>query len=496
MLFVLFISIYTTRVVLKELGIVDYGIYNVVCGFVSMFNFFNTTMSSCTQRFYSFELGKGAEGDINKIYRTSIIIQLIIVILLLAILETVGLWYVNYKMVIPPDRLVSANWIFQFAILSLVFVVIQVPFSAAIIAYERMDYYAIVSVIDAVLKLIIVLLLPLFNGDKLIYYGFLLVAVSLLNIILYFVYSKRNFRNLHFSLIFHKDSLGSVTSFTGWTLLEMFAWMTQGQGVNMVMNVFLGVSVNAARGVAMQMQNAIHGFCNNLVTAFRPQIIESYAQGNYNRTRNLMYGMAKVMFLFYFIISTPFVIEMDYVLKLWLGDNVPEYTSIFSVLMLVSMYPRNFVTCFSQIVEATGIVRQYHIWSTLVILIMLPSSYVLLKLGFSAPSIYWLNIIVCILLFFVCAFLLKKVFTFSVGVFCRKVLFPCILIASITSFLLLIEKLILNEGLFKFLFICLSNLFATAFLSYHIVLNANEKSLIIKVIKKIIGNKNVISFKK
>ena len=241
------ISLYTTRVILNVLGVVDFGIYNVVCGFVSLFSFLNTTMSNGIQRFYNYEAGKNGIDSVTKVYQTAFLIQLMLVLLILIIIEPLGIWYINNKMVIPEDRLFAANWVFQFSLLSLIFLVMQVPFSAAVMAHEKMDYYASVGILDAFLKLLIVIILPYWGGSaNLIIYGLLIFCVSVINLLLYSVYALKNFKELKLSKIFHKDLFKSIFKFTGWNLVEMFAWTTQGQGVNMVINLFCGPVVNAA----------------------------------------------------------------------------------------------------------------------------------------------------------------------------------------------------------------------------------------------------------
>ena len=226
------ISLYTTRVVLNVLGIVDFGIYNVVCGFVAMFSFLNTTMSNGIQRFYNYEAGKNGLESVTKVYQTALLIQFLLVIGIVFIVEPLGIWYINNKMVLPEERLFAANWVFQCSLLSLVFLVIQVPFSAAVMAHEKMDYYASVGILDAFLKLVIVIVLPFLGGDGLIIYGILLFSVSVINLLLYSIYALKNFPELKLKKIFHKNLFYRIFKFSGWNLVEMFAWTTQIQGVN------------------------------------------------------------------------------------------------------------------------------------------------------------------------------------------------------------------------------------------------------------------------
>ncbi len=484
MVIVLLVSIYTTRVVLSALGVDDFGIYNVVCGFVSMFSFLNTSMSNGIQRFYNYEAGANETSGVTKVYQTALLIQVILALILFFVLESVGVWYVNCKMVLDQERILAANCVFQFSIFSLIILVLQVPYSAAILAYERMDFYAIVSVVDVFLKLFVVLALPFIPADKLIIYGLLQLFLSVVSFLLYYIYAKRNFKMLIIQKRFHKDLFKSISTFSGWNITSMFAWMTQGQGVNMVMNLFFGTAVNAARGISAQIQSAIQGFCENLVIAFRPQLVQSYARGDIERTTKMMYSMSKVLFILFFLLSTPVIFEIDYILQLWLGDNIPGYTSSFTILILLSMYPRNFSMSFAQVVHATGRLGLYQVTSSIIILLTLPLSYVALKKGFAANSVYWINLIMCAIMFLACMFVLKKHYPFSITGYLTKVLIPCVLMGGISIIVPYAVTEIMKPSLCRLIV----NLFACSLwsiaISYIVVLSPDEKILIRKLIFK------------
>lgn len=337
MLLVLFVNLYITRAVLGSLGVVDYGIYNVVAGFVSMFAFINTSMSIGIQRFYNYEKGKGNERSSNEVYNSALIIQFLIGILTLVLLESVGIWYVNHIMIVPIERLFATNCVYQFSILSLFFVIMQVPYSAAIMANERMDFFALVSIFDVLCKLGIVLAIPIVPFDSLIFYGTFTALVSLIDLICYFCYIKKQFKGLYLDIRCGKKYFKQMLCFSFWNLFDMFAFTMKGQGLNVLLNGFFGPVVNAARGVAAQIMSAIQGFSSNIVTAFRPQLIESYAQGDYQRTNNLMFSMSKISYGLLYILSLPVILELDFILSLWLGGNVPNYTIIFTRLVLVDM---------------------------------------------------------------------------------------------------------------------------------------------------------------
>ena len=358
LLFVLAISVYLTRVVLNVLGVEDFGIYNAVCGFVLMFNVVNVALSNGIQRFYNFESGRKGAGAETTVYRASVLMQVSIALLLVLIIEPIGLWFINHKMVIPPERLGAAVIVFHIAVASLVLDMVQVPYFSAITAHEKFNYYALISLFEALLKLLlIVLVVSHASFDRMIVYAIVLFAVKAIVFLSYFIYAKLSFSTLRFKLEFDRELFRSMSGFVGWNMVEMLAWTTEGQGINMLLNVFFGPLVNAARAVASQVQNAIQYFCLSLMMSFRPQIVNSYAEDNLERTKNLFFSLSKFMFVFFYMLSVPFIMDMDFVLKLWLGENIPQYTVAFTTLFLVSMYPRNFAMAISQVVRYGGFVH-------------------------------------------------------------------------------------------------------------------------------------------
>lgn len=479
------ISLYTTRVVLNVLGVVDFGIYNVVCGFVALFAFLNTTMSNGIQRFYNYEAGKNGIESVTKVYQTAMQIQFLLALLICFIIDPIGIWYINHQMVIPSERLFAANWIFQFSILSLVFVVMQVPFSAAVMAHEKMDYYATIGIVDAILKLVIILILPFLEGDSLIVYGGLILAISILNFLFYSIYSLKNFKELQLERIFHKDMFKSIFKFTGWNMVEMFAWTMQGQGVNMIINLYCGPIANAAQGVASQISSALNSFCSNLSVAFRPQLVHSYAESDYERTTNMMFGMSKAMFVLMAMMVIPLSLEMNYVLHIWLGNSIPEYTLQFSVLLICSMLPRNMTMALSQVIHASGKMKNYQLGSALIILIVLPLSYIVLKLGYSPVYIYAFNILIFLLLWFVDLHLLRNVFEFSLNKYFKTVAIPCILTLVLSSICPYFVHILFEEGIVRLICVLLISTISIVIIAYLLLLSQQEK----QAIKAIVVNK-------
>lgn len=485
MAIVMAINLYVTRVVLNVLGVSDYGVYNVVCGFVSMFGFLNTSMANGIQRFYNYELGRNGEDAVVKVYNTALIIQLVLAVGIVILTETIGLWYVNTKMVISPERIVAANWIFQFSVLSLVFVIMQIPYSAAILAYERMDYYAVVSIIDAVMKLAIVIILPHLSGDSLIFYGLLMMAISIIDFILYSVYCRKKFHHLKFKKVFDSSLFKSMMSFSGWNLFGSFAYVVKGQGVNVLINTFFGTVVNAANGIATQISSAIQTFAANIVLAFKPQLTQSYAMGDYRRAKNLMFSMSKIAYTLMCVIAIPIMVEMDYVLTLWLSSDIPTYTHSFANLTIIATMIGILNTPVTQMIHASGQMKKYQIATSIVICSILPISWLFLKLGYGATSVFVITIIVMVINQAVCLQVLHSIFKFSVTKYIKEVVIPCIIITIIPLFAVSsISNAIGSSSIWNFIVVTIVNILAVG-ISFYLTLNSAEKQIIQSYIVKI-----------
>lgn len=410
---IMLVNLYTTRIVLNALGVEDYGIYNIVCGFVSMFGFLNTSMTNGIQRFYNYELGRVGDGAITKVYNTGLVIQCLLALILLIILLTFGWWYLNTKIVIPEARIGAANWIYLFSVLSMVFVIMQAPFSAAVIAYERMDFYAIVSILNSFITLSVVYFIKYISGDKLVLYGLLLMLLQFLCLMLYYAYCKRHFIHLKIQRGFNKALFKDMFKFSGWNIFGSFAFMLRSQGVNILLNQFFGPIVNAANGIASQIASAVQAFSLNIMFAFQPQLVQSYASNDYNRTEQLMLSMTSVSYLLYCTLAIPIVVEMDYILNIWLGNNIPEYTKQFAILTVIIMGLGLFHTSITQVFFATGKLKTFQIATSVIICTILPISWLCLKNGASPESVYIVTIVVFVVNFLICLLLLHREFKFD-----------------------------------------------------------------------------------
>ena len=298
MLFMMGISLYTSRVVLNTLGIEDYGIYNVVGGVVAMFGFINGSMSSATQRYITFALGKGDKQRLQTVFSTTLQIHTLIALIIILLGETIGLWFLYNKMQIPADRMDAAFWVLQCSIISTVVMIVSVPYNADIIAHEKMSAFAYISILEVVLKLMIVYMLVIFSFDKLILYSFLILSIQVLIRFCYSIYCNRHFEETKYKNVWDKSLFKEMTGFAGWSMFGNLAGVLFNQGLNMLLNVFFGPVVNAARGVAVQVQNAVQQFVGNFQMALNPQITKTYAQGDLESMHKLMYRSAKFSFFF------------------------------------------------------------------------------------------------------------------------------------------------------------------------------------------------------
>ena len=485
MIIVMIITLYTTRVILNILGVEDYGVYNVVCGFVSMFAFLNTSMSNGIQRFFNFELGKNGVNGASKVFNTAILIQFILAVVIIVLTASIGIWYLHNKMVIPDERMLAAEWIFQLSILSFLFIIMQAPFTAAIMAHERMDFYALVSVLDAVLKLGIVFAIPFFPGDKLIVYSILFALISVLNFIIYGYYCKKQFSEITLNKQFDKTLFRSMLGFSGWNIFGSISGVMKEQGINLVLNLFFGPVVNAARGVAHQINAGLQSFVSNITTPVRPQVVQSYARGDYNRTMKLTFSVSKLSCSFLYLCSLPVVLEINYILHIWLGNNIPEHTDTFVVIVILTSFINNLNAAVSGVIHASGKMMVYQTVTSFISILCIPASYFGLKYGL-APEFALLMVFLWTSLAQVAAlFILKNIVTYSITDYVRKVLLPIIILILVTFWPSLLIQSFMKEGILRLFIVGSVSVIVVALGIYFIALNKSEKSLINSFLAKL-----------
>lgn len=380
MLITILFGLYTSRVVLQSLGFNDYGIYNLVGGIVSMLAFLNVGMTGASQRYISYALGKGDLDSLKNVFCTSVLTHNTIAILAILLFESIGLWFVNFKLVIDPDRLFAANWVFQCSILTFALSVISVPYTACVVAHERMGQFAYISVLETLLKLFVALSIMYSRWDKLILYATLLMLIQVLVRIIYVVYCKHSFTECKYKFKFDKALYKEMFAFAGWGCVGNMGFSLKDQCSNIILNLFFGTLVNAARGVAVQVNSIISGFAMNFTMAMNPQITKQYAAGNIERSQSLTYAGSKYAFYLLSMICIPFLINEHYVLRLWLGD-VPPYTDIFVYITLIASCVYAFTHTISTAIIATGHVKWFQSILAIILLLDVPFAYVILFLG-------------------------------------------------------------------------------------------------------------------
>lgn len=476
---VMLIALYTTRVVLRVLGNEDFGVYNVVCGFVAMFGVFNHCFSTSINRFYNYELGKKSESGVRNVYSSSVLIQMVLAILIVFIVEVVGIWYINNKMVLPDHRLTVANWIFQFSMISMFLTIMQSPYSAAVLAFERMDYYAIVSITDAFIKLGFIIILQFVGEDKLLIYGFLMCLISLINFLMYFIYCRTTFPELRLQKTIDAAMVKSILSFSGWSILDPASYMARDQGTNMVLNSFFGPIVNAAQGIAYQIASAVDNFSGSFTTAFRPQIIQSYSEGIYSRTKNLMFSMSKISYILQAMFVVPIILEVNYLLNLWLGDGYPVYASSITCIILSVKSIGTLNTPISNVVTATGKIRRIKVFSAIIISSVVPISILLFKIGFSPVFAYVALFVLTIINQVGCVVILSQVFPYiSPKEYVNNIALPLLFHTLCIVILPIVICFFFPSSLIRFFVVCFMSVLGTVLSGYFVVLNSIEKKML------------------
>lgn len=391
MLLIMVVSLYTSRVVLEALGVNDFGIYNVVGGFVSMFSIVSSSLTAGISRFITYELGRKDEGNIKEVFATSVFVQIVISLIILFLAETAGLWFLNVKMNIAPDRMTAANWVFQCSVITFIINLLSVPYNAAIIAYEKMSVFAYISIVEAVIKLTIAFIITWLSSNQLIIYSVLILASSVLIRILYTSYCNRNFEKCRVRPKYNKQIFRDIASFSGWNFIGATSGILRDQGVNVLLNLFCGTVVNAARGIATQVNNAVSSFAQNFLTAVNPQITKSYAAGDRQQSFELAFRAAKFSFFILLIPGVPILLNTPLILSIWLKE-VPEYTSIFTQLALIMVLTDVISSPLITIMLANGNIRTYQIVVGGITLLNFPLSYLALRFGCTPQSTYVISI--------------------------------------------------------------------------------------------------------
>ena len=489
MLLLMLVSLYTSRVVLRVLGVEDYGIYNVVGGIVAMFSMISGSLSAAISRFITFEIGRNNTEKLKRVFSTAVTIQLILGFIIILFAESIGTWFLNSKMMIPEERLEAANYVFHLSIVTFFINLISIPYNATIIAHEKMSAFAYISIIEALGKLGIAYLIMVSPTDKLVFYAILMCLVAVLIRFIYGFYCKRHFVECNYKFILDRHLLKNMFGFAGWNFIGASSAVLRDQGGNIVINLFAGPTVNAARGIAFQVNGAINSFVGNFMTALNPQIIKSYAKGDYKYMMSLITQGARLSFYLLLVLSLPVLISTHYILSLWLG-MVPEHTVLFVQLILVFALSESISTPLITAMLATGKIRNYQIVVGGLQMLNLPFSYALLRLDFIPEIVVVVAIFISQCCLLARLFMLRSLIKLQISVYFKKVYFNVLFVSLCSVVFPFIVKQCMLEDLASFFILVLCCFISTLLSIYFIGCNKIEKEKIstkVKiVIKKII----------
>ncbi len=487
MIIVLLISLYSSRIVLQALGVDDFGLYNVVAGVVALLSFLKTSLTSSTQRFLSYEIGTGDRMRLKSVFGNSMTAHVLISIIIVVISETIGLWFLNAKINIPEGREFAANVIYQLSVLATVVSMLTVPYNAAVIAHEKMTFFAVVGIAEAVLKLGFALLLLVLSFDKLILYGALMALIAIIIFVAYLFFCRIRFEETHSHLSYEKVLFKEIFSFSGWTILGQMAVIGVNYGSNILINLFYSVAANAAMGIALQVNGAITGLTSNFQTAFQPQITKSYASKDYSYMNSLIHYSSKISFFLLFIVTYPIMLNMDFILDVWL-TTVPEYSNSFCILFLIASIFNAISAPLWISIFATGIIKRYQLVVSAVYFSDLIIVYILFKLGYPPVTCMIVKAAISFLVIFVRLFFTgKEVEGFSRLKYCRFALTPCFLSALITI-VLSMPLFIMVTAVWQKIVVTLFAIIVSIISTYLIGLNKTErksvKEFIVKTIRR------------
>ena len=477
MFVMMFISFFTTRVVLNALGVEDYGVYNVVGGLVAMFSVLSSSLTSASSRFITFALGEGDLEKQKRVFATTVNIHVILSIVVLVVSELIGIWFLNNKLNIPDSRMYAANWVLQSSIVIFVLGILTVPYQSSIIAHERMSAFAWVTMIDSVFKLIVAYIIYFYVGDKLILYALLFIIPSLFNLIVFYYYCRKKFRECNYSFIWDRIIFREMVGFSVWNFIGCTAGLLKDQGVNIVINIFTSPIVNAARGVAMQINGIVNQFTTNFMMAVNPQITKYYASGELNRMHSLVFYGTRMSYYLFMFIAIPVFFEIDAVLLLWLGQ-VPEHTVLFVrlilVLTLTEVWSRTLITAQA----ATGRIRNYQLVVGGLLMLNFPLSYLALKFGYAPEFTIVVGIFVSLVCLVARLWFLRSMISLRVRDFVSQVLLNTLVVTLLSSVVPFMCYHFIVPPIIRFFAVCLLSVFMSAVVIYFVGCNSFERDML------------------
>jgi len=470
---IMLVSLYTIRIVLNALGVIDFGIYNIVFGFVIMFSFFNEGMTNATQRFLNFHMGENDYDQVRNVFNLSVIIHLLIAVIFIILSETLGLYLFYSFLNIPADRIDAAFIVFQFTIATTVINIFQVPFKAVIIAYEKMTIFAILGIIEAVLKLSIAFLITILLFDKLIIYTVLLFFITVILFFIIIIYCNIKFETVKFKKYNNNELFKKMVNFSFWNLFIDFASICRSHGINVLINIFHGVTVNAAMGIASKINSAVYTFVTNFQTAFKPQIIKLYASKENDNFIRLIFQTSKMSFYLLFLFVLPLFLNADFVLKLWL-NIVPEYSIVFTKLILIISLEGALSGPFYNSIQATGNIKNHQIILSIFIFLNLPLALLFLYIGFDPVWVLYTKIFMFYTSFIWRLFYINKIIYFSIKNYLKEVIIPVLLIVFISAITTFYLQSFFHDWM-KLIISCITSTISIIVLVYFIGINKQER---------------------
>lgn len=489
MLVTMAVGLYTSRVVLAALGASDYGLYNVVGGIVVVLASINGTLASGTQRFISYALGEENENKLKSVFETAFFLHVIFAAIFLLVAESLGLWFLDVKMNIPDGREQAAFWVYQFSIIATSLTIVEVPFMSAVIAHERMNVFAYMSIYSAFAKLLIVYLICIVSFDRLIVYAALVCLVNLSSVLIYFLFSFYNFKECKGKPRKSNQVFKEMAGFMGWNVFGSISVPLQTQGVNILLNIFFNTIVNAARGLAVTVNNIVIQFVNSFQTAVNPQIVKLYAAGKKEEMIHLVLNNSRLAGFMFLIIAVPLFVEIEFVLDLWLGEY-PEYTIPFIRIILVQSLIQTLTRPLVTVVHAVGKMKGPNLTAGIVLLLAVPMTYVLLKMGMDPVSVFAINLIPWLLETFFELYFENKYIGFPIWGFYKKVylvVFPIALL--LVSVPYLAHVYLPMDGWGRFLVVCIISVITSAVTIYYLGLSKHLREMVLEKAKSIVTSK-------
>lgn len=488
MLFSMGVSLFTSRVILQTLGVENYGIYSVVGGIITMFAFINGGMVSATQRFLTFEIGKGNTVQLNKVFSTALQIHTLIAFTVVLFGETVGVWFLYKELVIPAERMTAAFWVYQCSIIACVVNIMSIPYNATIIAHEKMSAFAYISIFEVILKLLIVYMLYITPWDKLISYAVLILIVQLTIRSIYARYCNKHFAETHYHHKIDKPLFKEMIGFAGWSFWGNLSTVLYTQGLNMLLNIFFGPIVNAARGIAIQVQGAIQQFVNNFQMALNPQITKNYATGQLTQMHNLMFRSARFSFFLLYILTLPILLETDCILTLWL-KTVPDNAAVFTRWIIgVSLIYTIANPCIVAN-QASGKVKVYQAVVGGILLTILPISYVVLKLGAPAYSVFIVHFCIESIAQLARMYMLRKLIHLPIRAYMRNIYLPVIVVATVSCIPPVITQMYCSGGLAGLIIVATTSIISVSLTIAFLGLTKEERQFFYRKAMQIIRKK-------